>query len=152
MNSKRKSVILFLIFLINSTQLRLNTIEPNFCQSMARIMIADDSDAIRMVLKDILDIGHHELVAEATNGLEAIEKFNETKPDLLILDMAMPKMDGIHALKEILATNSNAKIVMVTASDNVNTMTECIQAGAIAYLLKPFNFEDVLTAIKMALS
>ena len=119
---------------------------------MARIMIADDSDAIRMVLKDILDIGHHELVAEATNGIEAIEKFNETKPDLLILDMAMPKMDGIHALKEILATNSNAKIVMVTASDNVNTMTECINAGAIAYILKPFNFEDVLTAINMALS
>jgi len=110
-------------------------------------MIADDSDAIRMVLKDILDIGHHELVAEATNGFETVEKFIETKPDLLLLDMAMPKKDGINALKEILAANINAKIVMITASDSVNTMTTCINAGALAYLLKPFNFEDVLKTI-----
>lgn len=114
---------------------------------MARIMIADDSDAIRMVLRDILDIGHHELVAEATNGLDTVEKFNEIKPDLLLLDVAMPKKDGIHALKEILATNINAKIVMITASDNLNTMTTCIDSGALAYLLKPFNFEDVLKTI-----
>ena len=110
-------------------------------------MIADDSDAIRMVLKDILDIGHHELVAEATNGIETVEKFTATKPDLLLLDMAMPKKDGLSALKEILAATPNAKIVMITASDNLSTMTECINSGAIAYLLKPFNFEDVLKTI-----
>lgn len=118
---------------------------------MARIMIADDSDAIRMVLRDIIDIGHHELVAEATNGFESVQKFNETKPELLLLDVAMPKKDGISALKEILATNPNAKIIMITASDNINTMKECINSGALAYLLKPFNFEDVLTAIKKVL-
>jgi two-component system, chemotaxis family, chemotaxis protein CheY len=114
---------------------------------MARIMIADDSDAIRLVLKDILMIGQHEFVAEATNGMEAVEKFNATKPDLLLLDMAMPKKDGLMALKEILATNPKAKIIMITASDNINTMAECIGAGALAYLLKPFNFEDVLKTI-----
>jgi two-component system chemotaxis response regulator CheY len=114
---------------------------------MARIMIADDSDSIRMVLRDILDIGHHELVAEATNGLEAVEKFNEVKPDLLLLDMAMPKKDGISALKEIFAASPNARIIMITASDNINTMKECINSGALAYLLKPFNFEDVLKTI-----
>ena len=114
---------------------------------MARIMIADDSDAIRLVLRDILDIGHHELVAEATNGIEAVEKFNETKPDLVLLDMAMPKKDGVSALKEILATNPDAKIIMITASDNLSTMKECINSGALAYLLKPFNFEDVLKTI-----
>ena len=114
---------------------------------MARIMIADDSDAIRMVLRDILAIGRHEFVAEATNGSEAVEKFNETNPDLLLLDMAMPKKDGISALKEILNTNPNAKIIMITASDNINTMKECINSGALAYLLKPFNFEDVLKTI-----
>ncbi|HMK32476.1 MAG TPA: response regulator [Nitrosopumilaceae archaeon] len=119
---------------------------------MARIMIADDSDAIRLVLKDILMIGHHEFVAEATNGAEAVEKFNATKPDLLLLDMAMPKKDGLTALKEILATNPNAKIIMITASDNINTMTECISAGALAYLLKPFNFEDVLKTIAKKVS
>lgn len=114
---------------------------------MARVMITDDSDSIRMVLRDILDIGHHELVAEATNGFEAVEKFNETKPDLLLLDMAMPKKDGISALKEILDVNPDAKIIMITASDNINTMKECISSGALAYLLKPFNFEDVLKTI-----
>ena len=119
---------------------------------MARIMITDDSDAIRMVLKDILEIGHHELVAEAVNGVEAIEKFNEKKPDMMLLDMAMPKKDGISALKEILATNPSAKIIMITASDNVKTMTDCIEAGALAYLLKPFNFEDVLKTINRVLA
>jgi two-component system chemotaxis response regulator CheY len=118
---------------------------------MARIMIADDSDAIRLVLKDILVIGHHEFVAEATNGIETVEKFNKTKPDLLLLDMAMPKKDGLTALKEIFATNPNAKIIMITASDNLSTMTECINAGALAYLLKPFNFEDVLNTINKKL-
>jgi len=114
-------------------------------------MIADDSDAIRMVLKDILDIGHHELVAEVANGLDAVEKFNESKPDLLLLDMAMPKKDGVYALKEILNVNPNAKIIMITASDNLNTMKECINSGAVAYLLKPFNFEDVLKTITKVL-
>ena len=118
---------------------------------MARIMIADDSDAIRMVLKDILDIGHHELVAEVANGLDAVEKFNESKPDLLLLDMAMPRKDGVYALKEILNANPNAKIIMITASDNLNTMKECINSGAVAYLLKPFNFEDVLKTITKVL-
>ncbi len=114
-------------------------------------MVTDDSDAIRMVLKDILEIGHHELVAEATNGMEAVEKFNKTKPDLLLLDLAMPKKDGMSALKEILARNPSAKIIMITASDNLSTMTECINAGALAYLLKPFNFEDVLKTISKTL-
>ncbi len=118
---------------------------------MARIMVTDDSDAIRMVLKDILEIGHHELVAEATNGMEAVEKFSKTKPDLLLLDLAMPKKDGMSALKEILARNPSAKIIMITASDNLSTMTECINAGALAYLLKPFNFEDVLKTISRTL-
>ena len=119
---------------------------------MSRIMIAVDSDAIRLVLKDIIEIGHHEFVAEATNGEEAVKKFNETKPDLLLLDMAMPKKDGLTALKEILAINPNAKIIMITASDNVNTMNQCINAGALAYLLKPFNFEEVLKTITQKLA
>ena len=118
---------------------------------MARVMIADDSDAIRMVLKDILEIGHHEMVAEASNGIEAVEKFNETKPDLLLLDLAMPKQDGLDTVKQIIATNPNAKIVMVTASDNLKTMQECLKAGALAYVLKPFDFDQVLKIISKSL-
>ena len=114
-------------------------------------MIADDSDAIRMVLKDVLEIGHHEMVAEVSNGVEAVEKFNVTKPDLLLLDLAMPKQDGLDTVKQIIATNPNAKIVMITASDNLKTMQECLKAGALAYVLKPFDFDQVLKIISKSL-
>ena len=114
---------------------------------MVRVAIADDSDAIRMVMKDILNIGQHELVAEATNGMEAVEAYIKSKPDVLLLDMAMPKKDGLSALKEIIAIDPNSNIVMITASDNQQTMKECMNAGAIAYILKPFNFQDVLKTI-----
>src|SRR2546428_6501359 len=103
---------------------------------MVRVIVADDSDAIRLVLKDILDIGGHELVGEATNGDEAVQRFIETKPDVTLLDMAMPKKDGLTALKEIITIESEARIIMITASDNQNTMRECISAGARAYILR----------------
>ena len=119
---------------------------------MARVMIADDSDSIRMVLRDILEIGHHELAAEAVNGLETVERFNATKPDLLLLDMAMPKKDGISALREILDTNPDAKIIMITTDENLSAIYQSAEAGAQAHIVKPFNFEDVLTAITMALN
>ena len=114
-------------------------------------MISDDSDAIRMVLKDALEIGHHEVVAEAINGIEAVERFNEVKPDVLLLDIAMPKKDGADALKDIIKTNPGAKVIMITASDNLKTINECISTGALAYILKPFDFEEVLKAIDKAL-
>ncbi|MDE1726525.1 MAG: response regulator [Thaumarchaeota archaeon] len=114
---------------------------------MARIMIADDSDAIRMVLKDILVIGKHELVAEASNGMDAFEQFKKTNPDVVLLDVAMPKKDGLSVLRDIIAYKSVAKVIMITASDNQVTMKECISVGAVAYILKPFNFEDVLRKI-----
>ncbi len=119
---------------------------------MARIMIADDSDAIRMVLKDVIQIGHHELVAEAVNGDEAVKIFNATKPDLLLLDLAMPKKDGLGVIKEIMATNPNAKIVMITASDNLKIMQECLKEGALSYVLKPFDFDQVLKIIAKSLN
>jgi two-component system chemotaxis response regulator CheY len=115
-------------------------------------MIVDDSDAIRMVLKDILEIGNHELVAEASNGIEAVQEYAKTSPDVMLLDMAMPKKDGLSALKEIISMRPDAKIIMITATDNQNTIKDCISAGAIAYILKPFNFEDVLSTIRDVLS
>ena len=118
---------------------------------MARIMIAEDADEIRLLLKDLLRIGNHEVVAEAVNGNDAVTKFMETKPDVLLLDIAMPKKDGLDTLKEIIATNPNAKIVMITASDNLDTITQCTEKGALAYLIKPFDSEQVTTAIAMAL-
>ncbi len=115
-------------------------------------MIADDSDAIRMVLKDILIIGKQELVAEASDGIETFEQFKRTNPDIILLDVAMPKKDGLTVLREIIAYKPDSKVIMITASDNQVTMKECIRGGAVAYILKPFNFEDVLRKISEILN
>ncbi len=110
-------------------------------------MIADDSDAIRLVLKDILAIGKHTVVAEAVNGEEAVDLFFKISPDLLLLDLAMPKKDGLSVLKEIMEKNPKAKIVLITASDDQKIITQCLQIGALSYISKPFDFNEVLKQI-----
>jgi two-component system chemotaxis response regulator CheY len=119
---------------------------------MANIMIADDSDAIRLVLKDILAIGKHTVVAEAVNGDEAVDLFLKSSPDLLLLDLAMPKKDGLTVLKEIMEKNSQAKVVLITASDDQKIINQCLQIGALSYISKPFDFHDVLKQINDSLS
>ena len=114
---------------------------------MTNVMIIDDSDAIRMVLKDILVIGQHKLVAELPSGIDALDAYKKSNPDIVLLDMAMPKKDGLAVLKEIIACNSKAKVIMISASDNQETVKDCINAGASAYILKPFNFQEVLNVI-----
>ena len=110
-------------------------------------MIVDDSDAIRMVLKDIITIGQHNLVGGLYSGTEALKEYAKLKPDIILLDVAMPKKDGIAVLKEIMEINPSAKIIMISASDNQETVKECLNLGAKAYILKPFNFQDVLDKI-----
>ncbi len=114
-------------------------------------MIADDSDAIRLVLKDILDIGKHTVVAEAVNGDEAVDLFFKTSPDLLLLDLAMPKKDGLSVLKEIMEKNPKAKIVLITASDDQKIINQCLQIGAVSCISKPFDFNEVLKQINDSL-
>jgi len=117
---------------------------------MARVMIADDSKAIRILLKDIILNGKHELVAEAADGAEAVEKFVDLKPDVLLLDLVLPKKDGLTALKKIKEINPNAKIIMITVLDNKQMIQDCISAGAQAYITKPFTADDVLKSISFA--
>ncbi|KFM18561.1 Protein CcdB [Marine Group I thaumarchaeote SCGC AAA799-P11] len=114
---------------------------------MAKIMIADDSDAIRLVLKDILSIGEHEVVVEATDGAEAVDFYKQHNPEILLLDLAMPKKDGLDVVKDVIAYDSNAKIVLITASDDQKIINECLQSGATSYVSKPFDFNSVLKAI-----
>ncbi|MGI0007827.1 MAG: response regulator [Nitrosotalea sp.] len=114
---------------------------------MSSIMLVDDSDAIRMVLKDILVIGKHDLVAEFSSGIGVLEEYVKLKPDIVLLDMAMPKKDGLTVLKEIISYDPKAKIIMISASDNQETVKECIHVGARSYVLKPFNFNNVLDII-----
>lgn len=118
---------------------------------MARIMIADDSAATRLVLKDSIQIGDHELVAEARDGVEAIDKFNAMQPDVLLLDISMPEKDGISVLKEIMSTKPKAKVIMITADEKFSSIHQSTLARAQAYVMKPFNSKDVLDAIAMAL-
>ncbi|MEE9241974.1 MAG: response regulator [Nitrosopumilaceae archaeon] len=117
---------------------------------MALVMIADDSEAIRIALKDIILNGKHELVAEAANGAEAVEKFVDLKPDVLLLDLVMPEKDGLTVLKEIKEINPNAKIIMITVLEDKLMIQDCISAGALAYITKPFTADDVLKSISFA--
>lgn len=119
---------------------------------MASILVADDSDAIRLVLKDILEVGQHSVVGEASDGQEVVEKYSELKPDLLLLDLAMPKKDGYTALKEIIQLDPDAKIILITAADDQKIINQCLTAGAKAYVSKPFDFDNVLKVISSIVS
>ncbi len=110
-------------------------------------MIADDSDAIRLVLRDILSIGEHEVLSEATDGAEAVTFYQKHTPDVLLLDLAMPKKDGLTVVKEIMQIDSNAKIILITASDDQKTIKQCLDHGASSHISKPFDFNAVLKAI-----
>ena len=114
---------------------------------MAKILIADDSDAIRLVLKDILSIGDHDIAAEAVDGEESVTLYKEVRPDLILLDLAMPKKDGLSVVKEIISIDPDAKIILITASDDQKIIQECLSHGALSYISKPFSFKAVLKGI-----
>jgi len=114
---------------------------------MVRVLIADDSDAIRLVLKDILSIGEHEIVAEACDGAEAVDFYQKHNPQVLLLDLAMPKKDGLTVVKEIMKYDPNAKIILITASDDQKIISQCLENGAKSHIAKPFDFNAVLKTI-----
>ena len=115
---------------------------------MARVMIADDSDAIRKLLKDLVSLGKHELVGEARDGAEAVEKFNTVKPDVLLLDLTMPEKDGLTVLKEIKETNPDAKIIVLSGDGNKEMINKCLEAGAVSFIPKPFDFDQVIKTLE----
>ncbi len=117
---------------------------------MARVMIADDSESVRLTLRDMLEAGKHKVVAESVDGIDTLEKFDSVKPDVLLLDIAMPKKDGIETLVELMKYNPKAKVIMITAHDDMDLIENCTKAGALAYVTKPFNTDDILQAISYA--
>ncbi|HHV60386.1 MAG TPA: response regulator [Clostridiaceae bacterium] len=112
------------------------------------ILIVDDAAFMRMMIRDILLKNGFEVVAEAENGLRAIEKYKEVSPDLVIMDITMPELSGIDAVKEIKKIDRNAKIIMCSAMGQQAMVIESIQAGAIDFIVKPFNSERVIEAVK----
>jgi two-component system chemotaxis response regulator CheY len=116
-----------------------------------RILIVDDAAFMRMMIKDILVKNGFEVVAEAADGSQAVEKYFELKPDLVTMDITMPEMDGISALKEIKKTDPNAKIIMCSAMGQQSMVIDAIQAGAKDFIVKPFQADRVIEAIQKTL-
>ena len=113
-----------------------------------RVLIVDDAAFMRMMIKDILSKNGYEIAGEAENGLKAIDKYKELTPDLVLMDITMPEMDGIQAVKNIKAIDPNAKIVMCSAMGQQAMVIESIQAGARDFIVKPFQQERVLEAVR----
>lgn len=116
-----------------------------------RILIVDDAAFMRMMIRDILSKNGFEIVGEAVDGAQAIEKFKEHKPDLVTMDITMPEMDGITALKEIRKIDSSAKVIMCSAMGQQAMVIDAIQAGAKDFIVKPFQADRVIEAIKKTL-
>lgn len=112
------------------------------------ILICDDAAFMRMMIKDILTKNGYNVAGEAENGVKALEKYNETKPDLVLMDITMPEMDGIEALKQIRAADSSASVIMCSAMGQQAMVIEAIQSGAKDFIVKPFQAERVLEAVK----
>ncbi len=112
------------------------------------ILVCDDAAFMRMMIKDILTKNGYNVAGEAENGLKAIEKFNATKPDLVLMDITMPEMDGIQALKKIKELDPAANVIMCSAMGQQAMVIEAIQSGAKDFIVKPFQAERVLEAVK----
>ena len=116
-----------------------------------KVIVVDDAPIVRLMLKDILLENGYEVIGECSNGKEAVTKYMEMKPDLMTMDIIMPEKDGIQALEEILAVDRNAKIVMVSAVDQRESLMQAIKLGAVDYIVKPFENDRVVSALKNAL-
>ncbi len=113
-----------------------------------RVLITDDALFMRVTLKNILTKAGYEIAGEASNGRESVELYNSTKPDLVTMDITMPEMDGITAVREIRKQNPNATIIMCTAMGQKNMVMEAVTAGAKDFIVKPFQPEKVIEAVQ----
>jgi len=118
---------------------------------MAKILIVDDAEFLRMRISKML-IGDGYEVIEAENGAQAVELYKANKPDAVLMDITMPEMDGLTALKEIKTFDAKAKVVMLTALGQESVVLEAIKSGARDFVVKPFEKERVLNAITKLLS
>ncbi|HBT47467.1 MAG TPA: two-component system response regulator [Peptococcaceae bacterium] len=116
-----------------------------------RVLVVDDAAFMRMMIKDILTKNGYEVAGEAENGAKAVELYQELKPDAVTMDITMPEMDGIAAVKAIKKMDPEAKIIMCSAMGQQLMVMEAIQAGAKDFIVKPFQQERVLQALKKVL-
>ena len=117
-----------------------------------KVLVVDDAAFMRIKLKDILEKNGYEVVAEAQNGNEAVEKYKEVNPDVVTMDITMPEKDGVEALKEIKAFDKNAIVLMCSAMGQQTMVMDAIRAGAMDFIVKPFDTERVIKALDKAVS
>ncbi|RNC29557.1 MAG: Chemotaxis protein CheY [Candidatus Dichloromethanomonas elyunquensis] len=115
------------------------------------VMLVDDAAFMRMMLKDILSNNGYQIVGEAENGMVAVQKYSDLKPDITIMDITMPEMDGLQAVKEIRSKDPQAKVIMCSAMGQQAMVIEAIQSGAKDFVVKPFQADRVLEAVAKAL-
>lgn len=115
---------------------------------MAKILLVDDAAFMRMMIKDTLTKNGYTDLYEAADGLQAVEKYNEIQPDLVIMDITMPNMDGLEALKAIKGKDPNAMIVMCSAMGQEAMVIEAIKTGAKDFIVKPFKPERILKTVE----
>lgn len=117
-----------------------------------RILIVDDAAFMRTMLKNIMEEAGYEVVGEAETGITAVEKYKELEPDLVLMDITMPEMDGVSAVREIIAYDSGARIIMCSAMGQKAMVVEAIEAGAKDFIVKPFQPSRVVEAIEKVCS
>ena len=115
---------------------------------MANILIVDDAAFMRMTIKKMVAAHGHTVVAEAENGVEAVRKYMECKPDVVLLDITMPEMNGVDALKRIKEQDPEAKVVICSAMGQQTMVAEAIQSGAKDFVVKPFQEDRLIAAIE----
>ena len=118
---------------------------------MTRVLIADDASFMRQMIRDIIEPEGFEVVGEASDGVEVVEKFKELHPDLVMMDIVMPKRSGIDAVKGIVAMDPTARVVMCSALGQETLVMEAIQSGAKDFIVKPFKPESVVVTLRKAL-
>ncbi len=118
---------------------------------MAKVLIVDDAAFMRMMIKDILEKNGFEVIGEASNGLKALEIYKKEKPDVVTMDITMPDMDGIEAVKEIKNFDPAAKVIMCSAMGQQSMVMDAIRAGAKDFIVKPFQADRVLDAVRKVL-
>ena len=115
---------------------------------MSKILMVDDSRTSRKLLRNILEDGGHEVVGEAANGQDGVKQYQALKPEIVTMDITMPVLDGVEALKMIKALDKNSRVIMVTAAGQKGKVMECIKAGADEFITKPFDDKEILAAIE----
>ncbi|MBE5880543.1 MAG: response regulator [Lachnospiraceae bacterium] len=115
---------------------------------MSKVLIVDDSRTSRKILKGILEGAGHEVVGEAVDGQDGVEKYKELSPEVVTLDITMPVLDGLGSLAEIKKADPNARVIMVTAAGQQTKMVEAIKLGAAEFITKPFEPDLILAMIE----